>query len=129
MLAAAIHPAPSGRIWFAIIAAPAAWAVQQWAVWFLDSYACAQPPAWSPAAARGVAIAVSAIALLVALAALIAALRAWRRSRDPAITQIHARTRPDFMAAVALFVSASFALGVFWAGWPTLILQPCEPFR
>ena len=122
---------PPGRIWFAIIAPTAAWAVQQWAIWFLDSYACTASRAWSlsRSAAHAAEIGVSVVALIVALAALAAALRAWRSSQDRSVMQVHARARPDFMAATALFVSASFTLGVFWAGWPALILQACEPFR
>jgi hypothetical protein len=124
-------PLPVGRVWFAILAPPAAWAVQQWAIWFLDSYACTQSRVWSLSrgAAHAAEIFVSVIALLVALAALAVAIRAWRESQDPGVAQVHGRARPDFMAATALFVSASFTLGVFWAGWPPLILRACEPFR
>ncbi len=122
---------PPGRVWFAIAAPPAVWAVQQWAVWFLDSYACTQSHTWSlsRAAAQGAEIVVSVVALGIAVAALVAARSAWRRSQDRGVTQVHGRARPDFMAATALFVSASFTLGVFWAGWPALILQACEPYR
>ncbi len=124
-------PSPSGRIWFAIIAAPLAWAVQQWLVWFLDTHACSQIRFWglSPAAARGWELAAAVATWAVAVAALVASLGAWRRSRDPDVEHVQGRTRPDYMAAVALLVSASFALATFWAGWPVLILRACEPLR
>jgi hypothetical protein len=124
-------PLPQGRVWFAILAPPAAWAVQQWAVWFLDSYACTQSRPWAltRAAAHAAEIAVSGVALLIALVALALALSAWRRSRDPSVAQMHGRARPDFMAGTALIISALFSLGVFWAGWPSLILSACEPYR
>lgn len=123
--------APPARVWFAMLAAPAAWALQQWAIWFLDTHACSDARPWhfTQSSARWIEVGAHAVALALAVAALIAGVGAWRRSHDPGVAHVHAYSRPDYMAAIALFVAASFALAVFWALWPAFILTPCEPLR
>lgn len=131
--ATSIQEKPSGRIIFGVLGAPAAWAAQGLLGWLFATAVCGPQPnqiGWfGESGLRALEIAIGLIALIVGVAALWNALQAWRRSADPSLAAVHGRATPDFLAAVALFVSAAFTLGILWALLPALMLSPCRVVR
>jgi|SRR5689334_2438097 len=124
---------PPSHLWFGIMGAPFAWAAQLLLGWFVNAGGCgfANPSVrwFSDGGVRGAEIAISLIALLIALSALGVAIRAWRASADRSLVAVHARARPDFVAASALLVSAVFILAIVWTGLPDFMLPACESVR
>jgi predicted Kef-type K+ transport protein len=126
------HESPPASLWFALLGAPTAWGLQLLIGWLIADFACQSHGAitkLSNATLRLVIGAVSLVAMAFALGALAIGVRAWRRSHDARLSSVHAFERPDFMAAVALFVSASFTLGILWGAFGPLLLQGCELVR
>ncbi len=118
---------PPPYLWFAVLGAPVAWAMQSLLGWFAGSVVCnfreEQTSVWfSAAGLRAIEIGVSTLAILVAVGALATGIGAWRefagRERDSAPY--------DFLASVAVFSSAIFLFGIVWAGMPLYMLAPCE---
>jgi hypothetical protein len=120
-------------LWFGVLGAPFAWALQGLLGWFVAAGGCghANPSVrWlSDAGVRGAEMVISLIALLIALGALGVGIRAWRASADRSLLAVHARARPDFVAAAALLISAVFVLAIVWAGLADFILPACENVR
>jgi hypothetical protein len=124
---------PPGQLWFGILGGPFAWALQGLLGWFVAAGGCghANPSLrWmTDAGVRASELTITVIALLIAVAALGVGLRAWRGSADRSLAAVHARVRPDFVAASALLVSAVFLLAIAWAGLAAFILPACESMR
>jgi hypothetical protein len=131
--ATSIQEKPSAQIMFGVLGAPAAWAAQGLLGWLFASAVCGPRPneiGWlGESGLRALEIAIGVVALAVGVAALWNAIQAWRRSADPGLAAVHGRATPDFLAAVALFVSAAFTLGILWALLPALMLSPCRVVR
>lgn len=118
---------PPAYLWFGVLGAPVAWAMQSLLGWFAESVVCnyreEQTSVWfSAAGLRAIEIGVSTLAILVAVGALATGIGAWRefaaRESEPAPY--------DFLATVAVCSSAIFLLGIVWAGLPLYMLAPCE---
>lgn len=110
----------SGWTSFALLAPPAAWAVQEWLGWFFGQRTCT---ALTPAAVRWVLLAVSLAALAVTLTGVARGWRLWR-DNDP-----DHHDRVDFMAFGGLLVSGIFTIAVIWAGLSTAFLSDCGVMR
>jgi hypothetical protein len=117
---------PARRIWIGILGAPLAWAAQGLIGWFISARACAGEIDGN---VRTLEVVVSLLALIVALTGFWIGLLAWRRSGDRGLAAIRAEVRPDFLAAVAMIVSAAFSLGIVWAGLSAFLLPMCERMR
>jgi hypothetical protein len=134
------HPAPHrGRlsgfsIWFAILAAPVAWSVQQLVNSGITAHGCyphAEPiasPLWQGLGAAGIWVAV--VACLVCLVSAVVAWRNWRTTSTERaggskslIEGGEGRTR--FMAMVGLLSSGLFLLAVLLASAGLFILGAC----
>lgn len=123
----------TSRQWFALLAAPCAWALQGLLGWFVASSGCGHAismPRWlSDAGVRGAETIITAGALLLALAGVRVAFAAWRAFSQPNATPMQGRGRMEFIATAALLISLVFTLGIVWAGIPTFILPACEAIR
>ena len=100
--------------------------------WTITDFACQSHGAIAKLSNQTLRLAdgaISLIALAFALVALSIGVRAWRRSQDTRLTSVHASERPDFMAAVTLFVAAAFTLGIVWSAFGPLFLRGCELIR
>jgi len=126
-------PPPPRAIWFGILAAPAAWAIQGLAAWLVESHFCGNSTPASttvvPAGVRATEVMICIVAGVIAVAALLLAVRRWRDSRDAGVASIHSRSRPDFMAAAAMFVSVSFLVAIVLTGYATAMLNVCQSMR
>jgi hypothetical protein len=119
---------PSRRpLWFAIVAAPLAWAAQEWMVWYVASAPC-EPYSRLHALDGGtgwIFAAVHVVALAVAALALACGLRGWRRMRN-----IDDGAPVDrFLATVAVVISAISLAALIWGSLGTLMLHPCVVVR
>jgi hypothetical protein len=115
------------RLWYGLLAAPAAWAVQGAAVWLTGLRACAggRMPAMPAPGVRWSVGAIGLVAILVAASGVAAALGSWRR--ESGTTPEDGRRR--FMALAGLVASAVIALGVAWASLPAWLLDVCDGVR
>jgi hypothetical protein len=113
----------STRLWFALLAAPAAWAIAGLAGWGVGSRICTS---MSIGSVRLVLGAISAVALAVAVAGLFVAAGNWRiTSMAPDV----AGDRMAFMAAGGAFVSVAFVIGLIWFGLNTVLVDTCGGMR
>ncbi len=113
-----------------MVAAPIAWAAQEWFGWYLSSAPC-DPHTVSSAVidhTRWWLTGVHVAALLVALSALWAGWRGWHRSEDVA-----ARDNPvlvdRYLGAVGTIISAIGLAALVWASLGTYMLPACEAMR
>lgn len=132
---AAARTPPSPLIWYGILGAPVAWAVEEMLGWLLNSGSC---PSGSPAGvggtptilgAREILLGVAAAALLAALAALAIGIKEWSSSQDCGLSSIQSRARSDFLAAIAVLVSFVFTLAILLESAALFILPTCEIVR
>lgn len=133
-MALAVRGAPARRLrlWFAILGAPAAWALQGLAGAALGGAGCighAGVAGLTAGELRALVIGISIVTLLVALAALVAGIAAWRRSADRSLTSMQGRARPDFLAETAMLVGFVFTLAILIALLPAIVLPACEVVR
>ena len=121
------------RTWFGIAGGPAAWVFHLSAGWYVSGNACLQgTPSWGPFSGGAVWWLEALVALVcvgTAAAALWVAVLDWRASDNTRITAIHATARPDYLAAVALLVSAAFLLAVCYDTLAQLMLPLCQRIR
>jgi hypothetical protein len=125
-------PPPRARTWFALLAPPAAWALQLAAGAVLTGIACergAIPAHLGNAGLRTLELAISGALLATTVACLVIGLRAFRSSGEESILAVQGRTRPEYLATLALFVSAIFTLAIIHAALPQAMLPLCETMR
>lgn len=123
---------PPASLWFALLGAPTAWGIQLLAGWLVVDFGCRSPGTATSLSANTLRLidgAITVIALAVALVALALGIRAWRHSHESRLSAIHASERPDFLATVALFVAASFTLGIVLSMFGPALLSGCEVIR
>lgn len=125
---AAVVRHPSRRpLWFAIVAAPLAWAAQEWVVWYVASAPC-EPfsrlhaldgrAGWIFAAAHVLTLAVAALALACGI-------RGWRR-----LHAFDGNAPVDvFLSTVAVVISAIGLAALIWGSLGTLMLHSCVVVR
>jgi hypothetical protein len=133
---ATAEPSPvPARIWYGILGAPAAFAVQEMLDWLVSSGAC---PSGAPSDVGGVPLftntrailwAVGAAAIIAAAVALWIGITAWRESHDPSFLSIKAQRRTDYLAATAMLVSAVFLVAILWQTVALFVLPTCEMMR
>ncbi len=127
-------PVSVGRLWFGIVAAPAAWALAELAGYVLVARGCASrhaggaryatPPALT--AFLGLAI----LCLLLAIAGLLVARANWRRldrsSAPSGAAETTAMGRARFLARSGTIAGALFVLGLLLMVILPPLLQPCN---
>lgn len=114
-------------LWFALLAPPAAWAVQGLLGWFFGERVCG---AMTPGAVRLTVLAITVAALAVSLACAARGWRTWRLSsavEDPTAADAHDRV--EFMALGGLFISVVFTIGILWSGLSSAFLKECGRMR
>jgi hypothetical protein len=121
------------RTWFGIGGGPLAWGLHIAGGWYVSGNACLLgSPQWGPLSRGDVWVLEAFVAIAciaIAAAAVVVAVLDWRASANRRISDIQADARPDFLAAVALIVSASFLLAVLYDALAQLMLPLCETIR
>jgi hypothetical protein len=116
------------RLWFAVLGAPIAWAVQLVVNYtFEDAIACT-PGSRTPGEILGIStnlwiVAVSAVLAVVTVAALATSIAAYRRLRRDDSTP---GRRAEWMAFAGIVNSAVFLLPILLAFVPPLVLRTCH---
>jgi hypothetical protein len=108
-------------VWYALLAPPVAWALQEWLGWYFGQRTCS---ALAPPSVRWILLGVSVAALAATLAGLARGWGLWREARDP-----DHRDRVDFLAFGGLLVSGVFTIAIVWAGLSTAFLSDCGLMR
>jgi hypothetical protein len=108
-------------LWFGVLGAPSAWALQHVTGYALSEAACreagrlANPDPWT--------IAVSAAAAAIAVLATVASVVVWRATRDagnaPPAGRVH------FMAVIGMTVAPLFLALVLMSGTGAVVLEGC----
>ncbi len=112
-----------GRLWFGLLAAPAAWVVQGLCGWALGARICQNLPVGRVRLIVGLA---SLGALAVAIAAVAVGLNTWRRARTETRA---AEDRVEFMSFGGVLVSTAFTVGIFWASLNAVFVRVCGESR
>ena len=122
----ALPPSPEKRLWFGLLAGPAAWTLHEVGGYAVAANGCALGadalPAWSWI---GLA-ALTVVSLGTTAAAGWVALREFRRATGPVpVYRTEGWGRVEFMAAGGVFVSAALLLNMLMFGVMPLIVDPC----
>jgi hypothetical protein len=111
------------RLWFGLVAAPAAWAVDGLLGWFFGAQICT---AMSIATVRIIVGVLGLAALAVAAAGLSVGVANWRvAAGEPR----PAADRVEFMSLGGVLVSTAFVIGIFWAALNPLFIGVCGGMR
>jgi hypothetical protein len=118
------------RLAAGLLAAPAAWTMNELLGWFISAQACADGgPAWGPLGPAGVRAAIGIVgvaALTVAAGGAVAAARQWRRlSADPRLASVQAFDSREFLAVAGVIVSGAFAGGIVLFTLPAVLVGVC----
>jgi hypothetical protein len=124
-------PVSSGRLWFGIVAAPAAWAVAELAGYVLVARGCAGASGYASPPAFAAFVGLTILCLLLAIAGLTVARANWRQlggahavTDEPSEPAAMGRSR--FLALSGMLAAGLFVVGlVLMAIMPTL-LQSCS---
>jgi hypothetical protein len=116
---------------FALVGAPAIWAVQGLSGWYLASRDCpaAVGPGTAAGALRGVQITLNLFFVVVAVGAFICALRAWRALDAGERAHRVPHDRRAYVAGASVLVSTVFMLAVAWACIAPFVLTQCVSGR
>lgn len=112
------------RVWFGVVAAPAAWAVQHVFGYGLSEATCA-PGAGAGATTFNTAAAIATgLGVLIAAAGLVAALRTFQTTRSESPPP---EGRRHFLGAVGVTISPLLITIMLMSGIGSIILEKCRP--
>jgi hypothetical protein len=111
------------RLWFSLLAPPAAFGAEGAFGWAVGSGVCTSV---SIGTARTLVAVVSLVMLAIAAAALMTGIGSYR---EALVTRHAAADRVEFMALGGVLVSASFVVGVIWFGLNAVFLNVCGGMR
>lgn len=126
----ALRPSPERRLWFGLLAAPAAWTLHETAGYVIVARGCAlgggELPAWAIAAVGGLSL----LAAGVAAAGGVVAHGVFRKHTGSVpVTRTDGWGRVEIMAAAGVFVSAALLLNILMFGVLPFLLEPCAATR
>lgn len=110
-------------LWVAILAAPAAWALQVVAGYAIEDFGCSAAGGSGTVAGLRtdtLEIVLTVVALVVVAIGALAALRTWRVGADVPPGHL------AFLGLTALLASGVFAVTILFAGAGVLVLTPCK---
>lgn len=113
------------RLWFGLLAAPAAWTISEIVAVSVLGRSCDSGPtlsAWQWVTLLGV----SAAAIVVAAAAAVVSYRTFKaRTRGGKVTAAEGWDRVEFMAQLGFFLSLLLLLNIVFFGLTPLLVDPC----
>ncbi|MGA0587371.1 hypothetical protein ACO2Q2_09635 [Dyella sp. KRB-257] len=118
-----------GSLWFAVLAAPVGWALQEALGWFLASAPCERYSATHAWVGRvgGWQLTLHVFVILLGFTGLLFGIRGWRRTRDRPAAEI---TDVDhFLAVAGTVISAVGLAALVWGTLGTWLLPSCEVMR
>ncbi len=119
-----------GWLWFGVIAAPVAWAVQGLFGWYVGGANCVNGSLAGGSSLQVAATIIGIAAAIVAVVGIVTSLRNWRSSGEPTrLATVEGHTRNQYIAAAGTLVSGIFLLGIVWAGVGGVIVNACGSAR
>ncbi len=121
-------------LWFGTTAGAVAWALHGAACALISSEACVSGTGnWGALSADGVRWLLAAITLGFLAIAIVGGLISFRNwlhlAESHDLVHAEGRGRVQFMALVGIFLSATFVIGIVWAGLPLIFLDVCTKAR
>lgn len=123
------HSPARRRLWFALIAPGAAWALHEMLCSFVAALACERHH--SSAVARGLVLAITLVALAFTVGGGVLGYRLWQTlSEQEPLRHAEGQGAEQMLAMGAIFLGVVFTLGVLWGGLPSLMFSNlCEAHR
>jgi hypothetical protein len=126
-------PVGLGRLWFGVLAAPAAWLLMEIVGYYLAARSCEPGTGGVPLTGvsnlRTTHVILDVIALVVASIGLLTAVRSWRALPQPRGEATAARGRAHFMAFLGVLTSVLFLGGLVLFGVPAFLVNVCSQAR
>ncbi len=120
----------AGWLWFGIVAAPIAWAIQGLFGWYFGGADCVNGSMAGGSSLQVVSTIIGIAAALVAVAGIITGLRNWRQSGEAArLETAEGHTATQYIAAASTLVSSIFLIAIIWAGIGGAIVNACGSAR
>lgn len=113
-------------LWYAVLGAPTAWALEFWIGYWAAEARCGRPGSHVAVDTAAWTIIVGALALAFATGALATAVVLWRRTSDAEVKGPPPRGRIRFLAAVGMTVGPLFITLIAMTSVGVLILMPCN---
>lgn len=118
---------PEKRLWFGVLAAPAAWTLHEVVGYAVVARGCMLGDGSLPTWAWSAYIGISLLAVLAAAAGGWVALAAFRRATGPTpVWRTEGWGRMELMGAAGVFISAALLLNIVLFGIMPLFLDPCR---
>jgi hypothetical protein len=112
-------------LWYAVLGAPTAWALQFWVGYWVAQARCDRPGYAVPADLTAWTIVVGAAGLLVAIGALATSIVLFRRNVDAESKGPPPDGRIKFLAVVGMTVAPLFIAIIAMTSTGVLVLMPC----
>lgn len=114
-------------IWYALLAPPTAWALQEWLGWFFGARTCGS---LAPASVRWTVLGISLGALVVGLVGMSRSWTIWRHvTTAEGVLAADAQDRVEFMALGGFLVSTIFVIAIAWAALTPAFIGDCGWIR
>lgn len=113
-------------LWYAVLGAPIAWALEFWIGYWAVEARCDRPGYATPVDITGWTIVVGVAALLVACGALATSIVLFRRTSDSGSKGPPPRGRIRFLAVVGMTVAPLFIAIIVMTSSGVLVLMPCN---
>lgn len=113
-------------LWYAVLGAPTAWALQFWVGYWAAEARCERPGAHVAVDISTWTIVAGAAGLAIAFGALATSVVLWRRFSDAEVKGAPPRGRVRFLAAVGMTVSPLFIAIIAMTSSGVLVLMPCN---
>ncbi len=119
-----------GWLWFGVVAAPIAWAVQGLFGWYFGGADCVNGSMAGGGSLQVAETLISIGAAIVAIVGIVHGWRDWGRSGEPTrLEAANGRTRTQYVAAAGALVSSIFLIAIIWAGIGGVIVNACGSAR
>lgn len=112
-------------LWYAVLGAPSAWALQFWVGYWVSQARCDRPGYATPADLTAWTVVTGVAALAVALGALVTSIVLFRRSAHADTKGAPPDGRIKFLAVVGMAVAPLFIAIIAMTSSGVLVLMPC----
>jgi hypothetical protein len=113
-------------LWYAVLGAPTAWALEFWIGYWAAEARCGRPGSHVAVDTAAWTIVVGIVALAVAIGALATAIALWRRTSGTDVKGPPPQGRIRFLAAVGMTVGPLFITLIAMTSVGVLVLMPCN---
>jgi hypothetical protein len=113
-------------LWYAVLGAPTAWALEFWIGYWAAEARCGRPGDHVAVDTVTLTVVVGVLAMGFAIGALLTSIVLWRRTSDTEVKGPPPRGRVRFLAAVGMTVAPLFIALIAMTSAGVLVLLPCN---